>query len=117
MRSFTKCCQTLFCNKKSITHLHRQLNGLTCPILGPSGPVVSERPKPIRCYGDETRCLEFVLVRDDSEVPNEVVRACATPSFCEMAKMSMHIDAISGTITEARCCESVRSEEQLNIEG
>ncbi|XP_033015189.1 phospholipase A2 inhibitor and Ly6/PLAUR domain-containing protein-like [Lacerta agilis] len=104
------CCKNLICNFRSPDKPKRNLNGLECPNLGVAESAVSEGSDAIKCYGDETQCIEFVLVHDDRGVPDKVVKGCATPAFCELAKTSELNKYFSGTITRAQCCETLPSQ-------
>ncbi|XP_053255509.1 phospholipase A2 inhibitor and Ly6/PLAUR domain-containing protein-like [Podarcis raffonei] len=109
------CCKILLCNMKVLGMPARMLNGLVCPNLGVAESEVSEGSNFIECHNEETRCIEFVLVHDNSEVPDKVVKGCATPNFCELAKTSALNKYFSGMITLARCGETVVSPKQLSF--
>ncbi|XP_053253955.1 uncharacterized protein LOC128418372 isoform X1 [Podarcis raffonei] len=101
------CCQTLFCNERRIDWGGYGFNGLRCPFYDASDPENCPKLRNLRCRGDETRCFEFVLVHNDSSVPDKVYNGCATPTFCELARTSPYYDYLSGTITEARCGDTL----------
>ncbi|XP_053257950.1 phospholipase A2 inhibitor and Ly6/PLAUR domain-containing protein-like [Podarcis raffonei] len=109
------CCQKTLCNLRVLEMPPRNLNGLECPNLGVAESEASEGLNAIRCYDEETQCIEFVLVHDDSEVPDKVVKGCATPAFCELAKTSILNQYFSGMITRARCCGAIVSPKQLSF--
>ncbi|XP_033015188.1 uncharacterized protein LOC117052402 [Lacerta agilis] len=110
------CCKEFLCNFRLPAKPKRDFNGLECPNLCVAESAVSEDSGAIRCNDDETQCIEFVLVHDDRGVPDKVVRGCATPAFCELAKTSELNKYFSGTITRARCGETLPSQKQLSIE-
>ncbi|XP_033015191.1 uncharacterized protein LOC117052405 isoform X2 [Lacerta agilis] len=112
-----KCCGSPMCNTKDTETPSRKFNGQECPIYCNPGSEDCEGPKTIRCSNAENRCIEFVVVHNKSAVPDKFVRVCGTPSFCQLAKTSMYSRIFSGTITQARCCDSMPSSQQLNFEG
>ncbi|XP_053257951.1 phospholipase A2 inhibitor and Ly6/PLAUR domain-containing protein-like [Podarcis raffonei] len=109
------CCQTFLCNLGFPEMPPRNLNGLECPNLGVAESEASEGLNAIRCYDQETQCIEFVLVHDNSEVPDKVVKGCASPAFCELAKTSILNKYFSGKIIGARCGETLVSPNQLSF--
>nr|XP_028597974.1 phospholipase A2 inhibitor and Ly6/PLAUR domain-containing protein-like [Podarcis muralis] len=117
LKSNIDCCQDDFCNARQIDWPGYLLNGLRCPSYHPSGPEDCLKLRNLRCRGDETRCFEFVLVHNDSSVPDKLYSGCATPTFCELARTSPYNDYLSGTITKARCGDTLPSGKKLNNEG
>ncbi|XP_053257952.1 phospholipase A2 inhibitor and Ly6/PLAUR domain-containing protein-like [Podarcis raffonei] len=109
------CCQIYYCNQGVLEMPPRRLNGLECPNLGVAESEVSKGSNAIKCYNEETRCIEFVLVHDNSEVPDKVVKGCASPGFCELAKTSKLNKYFSGMITQTRCYETIVSPKQLSF--
>ncbi|XP_033015198.1 uncharacterized protein LOC117052408 isoform X2 [Lacerta agilis] len=62
------------------------------------------------------KCTQL-FIKNDIAIPEKDFYGCASPSFCALAKKSKHSDALSGTITRARCSDTLRSLKQLNYEG
>nr|XP_034978002.1 phospholipase A2 inhibitor and Ly6/PLAUR domain-containing protein-like [Zootoca vivipara] len=110
------CCQFSYCNLNFPKKPRRVFNGLECPNYCVAESAVSEGSDAIKCYNEETQCIDFVLVDDDSEVPDKVVKGCASPAFCELAKTTKLNKYFSGTITRARCGEALPSPNKLSIE-
>ncbi|XP_033015195.1 phospholipase A2 inhibitor and Ly6/PLAUR domain-containing protein-like [Lacerta agilis] len=116
-RSYRSCCSGLDCADLFTQKMKYQFNGKECPTCCRSLSKACNGSKTIKCLNDETQCIEFVVAHDDSAIPEDYFYGCAAPKFCELAKNSMHIDAVSGTITRARCSDTLPSPKQLNYEG
>ncbi|XP_033015197.1 phospholipase A2 inhibitor 25 kDa subunit-like isoform X1 [Lacerta agilis] len=116
-RSFRSCCRYGKCTQLFIKKLSRKLNGRECPTCCPAFSKACKGSKAIKCHNDETQCAAFVVAYDDIAIPEKDFYGCASPSFCALAKKSKHSDALSGTITRARCSDTLRSLKQLNYEG
>ncbi|XP_053255497.1 phospholipase A2 inhibitor gamma subunit B-like [Podarcis raffonei] len=117
VQNFRKCCHEIRCVQEFVQRPGRKLNGQECPTCIPSLSEACKGSETIKCYDDETQCMEFVVAYDDSAIPNKHFHGCASPKFCGLAKNSTHIDFLSGTIIRARCCAALPSSEQLNFEG
>ncbi|XP_033015194.1 phospholipase A2 inhibitor and Ly6/PLAUR domain-containing protein-like [Lacerta agilis] len=111
-RNIKTCCGKQLCNATPPPRRDPKLNGLECPFYCQD----SKAPKTVKCFDDETRCMDFILIRGDAKVP-EVFQGCATPSFCEQASASMIDKYLSGNITRPRCYESFPSSEQQSFAG
>ncbi|XP_053255458.1 uncharacterized protein LOC128419123 [Podarcis raffonei] len=117
LRDVRFCCHAIDCYKKFFQLQQPELNGQECPTCFPSFSKACKGSETIKCYDDQTQCIEFVVDHDDSAIPEEDFYGCASPNFCAMAKKSMHFYAFSGTITKARCSDTLPLLEQLNFEG
>nr|XP_028572179.1 phospholipase A2 inhibitor subunit gamma B-like [Podarcis muralis] len=116
LRSFRSCCRSTSCGSLVGEKGKPKLNGRECPTCCPSLSKACKGSKTIKCNDDETQCIEFVVAHDNSSIPDEHFHGCASPKFCAMAKKSMHFDALSGTITRARCSDILPPLEELNFE-
>ncbi|XP_053255498.1 phospholipase A2 inhibitor and Ly6/PLAUR domain-containing protein-like [Podarcis raffonei] len=114
--NFRECCHPIHCLQQFGFRHGRRLNGQECPTCIPSLSEACKGSETIKCYNDETQCMEFVVAYDDSAIPNKHFHGCASPKFCGLAKNPMHFDALSGAITKARCSDTLPPLEQLNIE-
>ncbi|CAI7934788.1 Hypothetical predicted protein [Podarcis lilfordi] len=117
LRDIRFCCHAKDCYKKFFQLQQPKLNGQECPTCFPSFSKACKGSETIKCYDDQTQCIEFVLDHDNSTIPEKDFHGCASPTFCAMAKNSMHFYAFSGTITKARCSDTLPLLEQLNFEG
>ncbi|XP_077788296.1 phospholipase A2 inhibitor gamma subunit B-like [Podarcis muralis] len=109
LRQVRFCCRATDCYKKLYEMEQPELNGQECPTCFPSFSKACKGSKTIKCYDDQTQCIEFVVDHDDSAIPDKHFYGCASPTFCAMAKNSTHFDVFSGTITKARCCDTSAS--------
>ncbi|XP_033015199.1 urokinase plasminogen activator surface receptor-like [Lacerta agilis] len=116
--SSTYCCQDVLCNMDELEKPKLgDFNGRQCEACHAPASEGCSGLNTIRCRGAETQCISFVIVHNDSSISDEIYQGCATPSFCDLARNSPYNEHFSGTITNSRCCETLRSSEQLNFEG
>ncbi|XP_077788297.1 phospholipase A2 inhibitor gamma subunit B-like [Podarcis muralis] len=117
LESEINCCQDDFCNYKYIYGPLHVFNGRKCEACHASVSEGCSDLKTVGCRDAETQCISFVIVHNDSSAPDEIYKGCASPSLCDMARKSLYNEYFSGTMTEARCYDTLPSSEQLNFEG
>ncbi|CAI7934777.1 Hypothetical predicted protein [Podarcis lilfordi] len=118
LQTIRECCADFLCNDEiHDTDIERVRNRRKCEACRASGSEGCPDLETISCYGNETQCISFVLVHNNSLVPDVSYKGCATPSFCELARTSPYNGYFLGTITQARCCDTLPSPQPLNFEG